>query len=111
MKALKVDKNTERRIEKRHICSEDIFFATQNQLYEGKLKDYSRNGLFIRSREALSVGEMITVVDPHPRGGNRKRKGQILWRNSEGFGVELYRQRNDWEHKIIRFEKRGINSK
>lgn len=106
MNALKIGKNIERRIEKRHACSEDIFFATQNRLYEGKLKDYSRNGLFIRTKEALSVGEMITVVDPHPGGDNRKRKGQILWRNKEGFGVEFYRYRNDREQKIIRLEKR-----
>ena len=109
MKASKIEKNSERRIEKRHICSEDIFFATQNQLHEGKLKDYSRNGLFIKTKEALSVGEMVTVIDPHPSGDNKKRKGQILWRDSEGFGVELYRQRNDRESKIIRFEKRSIN--
>lgn len=109
MKALTIEKNSERRIEKRHICSEDIFFATQNQLHEGKLKDYSRNGLFIKTKEALSVGEMVTVIDPHPSGDNKKRKGQILWRDSEGFGVELYRQRNDRESKIIRFEKRSIN--
>ena len=111
MKALKIDQNIERRIEKRHACSEDIFFATQSRLYEGQLKDYGRNGLFIKTKEALPLGEMITVVDPNPDGGNKKRKGQILWRNKEGFGVELYRYRNEREHNVIRFEKRSINSK
>jgi len=111
MKALKIDKNIELRIEKRHACSEAIFFATQSRLYEGQLKDYSRNGLFIKTKEVLAVGEMITVVDPHPDGENKKRKGQILWRNMEGFGVELYRYRNEREHKVIRFEKRSINNK
>ena len=109
MKALKIDRNMERRIEKRHTCSEAIFFATQNRLYEGQLKDYSRNGLFIRTKEALTVGEMITVVDPHPQGKNIKRKGQILWKNNEGFGVELYRRRNDIENNVIRFEKRALH--
>jgi hypothetical protein len=107
MKALKIDQNMERRIEKRHACSEEIFFATAKRLYEGRLRDYSRNGLFIKTKEALSIGETITVVDPHPHGGNVKRKGQIMWRNMEGFGVELYRRRNDMENKIIRFEKRS----
>jgi hypothetical protein len=111
MKALKIDNNIDRRIEKRHACSEEIFFATQSRLYEGQLKDYGRNGLFIKTKEVLAVGEMITVVDPHPDGENKKRKGQILWRNKEGFGVELYRYRNDREHKVIRFEKRSINNK
>jgi Tfp pilus assembly protein PilZ len=111
MKALKIHKNIELRIEKRHSCSESIFFATQNRLYEGQLKNYSRDGLFIKTKEVLSVGEIITVVDPHPEGENKKRKGQILWRNNEGFGVELYRNRKYWKHKVIRFEKRSVNNK
>jgi hypothetical protein len=105
MKALKIDKNIERRIEKRHASSEEIFFATQTRLYEGQLRNYGRNGLFIKSKNILPVGEIITVVDPHPAGGNIKRKGQILWTNKEGFGVELYRPRSDKENKIVRFEK------
>ena len=98
----------ERRIEKRHACSEELFFAPERRLYEGRLKDYGRNGLFIKSKSILPVGETITVVDPHPGGGNIKRKGQILWRNNEGFGVELYKHRNDRENNVIRFEKRSI---
>ena len=111
MKALKIYKNIERRIEKRHASSEEIFFATQTRLYEGQLRDYGRNGLFIKSKNILPVGEIITVVDPHPDGGNMKRKGQILWTNKEGFGVELYRPRCEKENKVIRLDKRIINSK
>lgn len=50
------------------------------------------------------------MVDPHPDGGDKKRKGQIIWRNKEGFGVELYRCRNEREHKVLRLEQRIINS-
>jgi hypothetical protein len=106
MKALKSDQNIDRRIEKRHACSEEIFFATVKRLYEGQLKNYGRNGLFIKSKEIFSIGEIITVVDPHPDGENIKRKGQILWKNEEGFGVELYRNRNNRKNKVIRFEKK-----
>jgi hypothetical protein len=111
MKALKIDNNIERRIEKRHASSEEIFFATQTRLYEGQLRNYGRNGLFIKSKNILPAGELITVVDPHPAGGNIKRKGQILWNNEEGFGVELFKNRDDRENKVIRFEKRMTNSK
>jgi len=110
MKALKCDQNIERRIEKRLASSEEIFFATAKQLYEGQLKNYGRNGLFVKSKKVLPVGEIITVVDPHPEGGNIKRKGQILWKNEEGFGVELFKNRNKRENKVIRFEKGSINS-
>jgi hypothetical protein len=110
MNALKMYKTFERRVEKRHACSEEIFFATQNRLYAGQLKDYGTNGLFIKTKEVLPVGKMVTVIDPHPDGGNKKRKGQIAWRNGEGFGVELFRRRNIWEHGVSRFEHRSINS-
>jgi len=111
MKALKMDKHIERRVEKRHACSDNIFFATQSRFYEGRLKDYSRNGLFIRTKEVLPLGAIITVVDPHPNSGNEKRKGQILWRNNEGFGVEYYQNRNESEPLVIRFEHRSTNSR
>ena len=111
MEAFKIEQNRQRWIEKPHHCSEQNFFATKKRLYEGQLKDYGRNGLFIKTKEVLSLGETITVVDPHPAGGNKKRKGQILWKNKEGFGVELYRHRNEREHKVIRFEKRSLNRK
>jgi hypothetical protein len=110
MKTLKIHQNIELRREKRHACSEKIFFATRNRLYEGQLKNYSRTGLFIKTKEVLAIGEIITVVDPHPAGENQKRKGQILWRNDEGFGIELYRHRHETEPNVVRFEHRTIHS-
>ena len=68
MKALKIDKHFERRIEKRHACSELIFFATPNRLFEGQLKDYSRNGLFINRRSNHRSGSA-------PRGSQSKTQG------------------------------------
>ena len=40
------------------------------------LKIMAATVFFIKTKEVLSVGEMITVVDPHPDGGNKKRKGK-----------------------------------
>lgn len=111
MKALKMYKHIERRTEKRYSCSELIFFATRSRLYEGRLKDYSRNGLFIKTKEIIPIGEVITVVDPHPVGMNQKRHGQILWRNSEGFGVELSRRYFEALPNVVSFEKKTIQSR
>jgi hypothetical protein len=110
MKSLKIHKNIELRREKRYACSEKVFFATRGRLYEGQLKNYSRTGLFMKTKEILLIGEIITVVDPHPAGGNQKRKGQILWRNDEGFGIEFYRRRYQTEPNVVRFERRSIHS-
>jgi hypothetical protein len=106
MKAFRIHKRIDLRIEKRHVCSENIFFATQTRLYEGQLKNYSRNGLFIRTKKILPIGEIITVVDPNPAEVMQKRRGQILWRNHEGFGVELLQRRYKTNPSVIKFKHR-----
>jgi hypothetical protein len=78
MKVLKTNENIEHRIENRHTCSEEIFFATHSHLYEGELIDCGRNGLFIKTKEILPVGEILAVVDPYSSGRDEKRKGRIL---------------------------------
>ena len=109
MKELDNENRIEHRVENRQDSSEGIFFATRSSLYEGELKDYSRKGLFIKTDEFLPLGTIITVEDPNPEGADEKRKGQILWRNIEGFGVELYRSRNERESQVTRIEQRSIN--
>jgi hypothetical protein len=109
MKELDNENRIEHRVEKRQDSSEGIFFATRSSLYEGELKDYSRKGLFIKTDEFLPLLAIITVKNPNPEGADEKRKGQILWRNIEGFGVELYRSRNERESQVTRIEQRSIN--
>ena len=110
MKALKLYKHFERRIENRYACSELIFFATRSRLYEGRLKDYSHSGLFIKTKEIIPIGKVITVVDPNPAGMNQKRHGQIIWRNNEGIGVALYRRYFETVPNLVSFEHKTIHS-
>ena len=84
----------EKRNEPRKSYSGNIFFTTKNGFYEGRLKDYSRHGLFIATSISLPVGEIITVALPYLKDKTDKCKGQIMWRNKAGFGVELFRKRN-----------------
>ena len=105
MDALRIEQHFERRVGERQVCSQAIFFATQSQLYEGLLVNYSRNGLFIKTKEDLQIGLLITVVDPHPDGEDKKRQGQIIWKDKKGIGIELFHVRNDRQQKILRFEK------
>ncbi len=88
-------KGHKNRIEKRIPYSGHIFFSTQSGIIEGKLKNCSTNGLFIESHEDLTLGEFITVALPYVEDKLRKFQGQILWRNNEGYGVELVRIRDD----------------
>jgi hypothetical protein len=107
MKTLEIHEHIELRGENRHESSDKIFFATPNRLYEGQLKNYSLNGLFIRTKENLPIGEIITVVDPHMAGKNQKRQGRILWKNNEGFGAKLFQRINEKKPKVIRFRQRS----
>ena len=86
-------KSIEKRIEPRTPYSGQIFFSTKNGLHQGQLKNYSRHGLFIETAIPLPVGEMITVALPYLDVAAAKCKGQIMWRNEGGFGVELFRKR------------------
>lgn len=81
----------DRRQDKRKGYARYIFFATGRGFFQGELRDYSRHGLFIKSSVRLAVGEIITVALPYAKNTNEKRKGAIVWRNKEGFGVELFR--------------------
>ena len=95
------------RINQRKAYSGHIFFVAKNGFNEGRLKDFSRSGLFINSKARLSVGDIITTALPFLNGNKVKCKGQIMWRTKEGFGIELFRNRS-FENVIIR--KRGVDA-
>ena len=92
----------EKRIEPRTPYSGQIFFSTKNGFYEGQLKNYSQHGLFIETGISLPVGEIITVALPYLDVTADKYKGQIMWSNKNGFGVELFRKRNGAAQMYIR---------
>ena len=91
MNAAQTIKNIDRRQFERHGYVRYVFFATANQFFQGEVRDYSRHGLFIQSSARVSVGDIITVALPYAGKKNEKRKGEIVWRNKKGFGVELFR--------------------
>ena len=57
-----------KRIYQRKPYSGHIFFVAKNGFNEGRLKDFSRSGLFINSKARLSVGEVITMALPFLNG-------------------------------------------
>jgi len=79
-----------------------IFFFAKSGFAEGRLKNYSRSGLFIESTVSVSVGEIITIALPYLNGKNTKCRGQVIWRNREGFGIELFKRRSAMTLKVIK---------
>jgi len=100
--------NIDKRINQRKPYSGHIFFVAKNGFNEGRLRDFSRSGLFINSKARLSVGEIITIALPFLNGKKVKCKGQIMRSTNEGFGIELFRDRS-FSRTIVK--KRGIDAK
>ena len=95
------------RINQRKAYSGHIFFVAKNGFNEGRLRDFSRSGLFINSKARLSVGDIITMALPFLKGNKVKCKGQVMRRTKEGFGIELFRNRS-FDNVIIK--KRGVDT-
>ena len=66
-----------------------ISFVYKKQLYPGQLRNYSPSGLFIKADILFFKDEKITVTLPVSKYKNHQRKGRIVWKNNEGFGVQL----------------------
>ena len=94
--------NTDQRINQRRPYSGHIFFVAKNGFNEGRLKDYSRSGLFIITKATLSVGETIIVAIPFVENKQVKCRGQIMRRDTDGFGIDLFRKRSAVNLKIIK---------
>ena len=79
----------ERRNDHRHLYRGHVLFATRNGLQEGQLVNYSHSGLFIKSDQMLTAGELITIAVPYIQSDNDKRKAIVIWSNSRGIGVKF----------------------
>jgi len=97
----------DKRIDPRIPYSGHIFFAAKSGILEGELSNYSKNGLFIKTQEDLTLGEIITVALPYVENKKIKFEAQILWRNNEGYGVELLRKRNDASLQLRKIEAKS----
>ena len=102
MKILNKKNSCDKRIKPRKLYSGNIFFTSKNGFYEGRLKNFNRYGLFIETTACLSMEEIITIALPHLNGKDIKCKGQIIWRNREGCGIELFRKRSNTNFRIIK---------
>jgi hypothetical protein len=94
--------NMDERIHERMPYSGPIFFVLKDGINEGRLKNYSKSGLFIITKTRLSIGEIITVTIPLPNDELIKCRGQVLRRDKDGFGIELFRKRSEAKLRIIK---------
>jgi hypothetical protein len=102
MKYVQGEKSFDKRQRIRKPYSGRIFFTAKSGFYEGRLKNYSRHGLFIESKAFLSVGEVITIALPYLEHEKAKCKGQVIWCKDGGCGIELFGERSAVHLKIVK---------
>ena len=91
-----------KRINDRRPYSGHIFFVSKDGFNEGRLKNYSKSGLFIITKARLSVGEIITIAIPYVNDNQIKCKGQIMRKDRDGYGVDLFKNRKAVNLRIIK---------
>jgi len=79
----------ELRKEPRKFFNGTIFYATEEQLYEGEVKNYSPSGVFVKTKGRFFSGQTLNLALPYSKAKNSKRLGKVIWQNTEGIGVEL----------------------
>jgi len=94
MKIFNRKSKMEKRISQRKPYSGNIFFVATNGFNEGRLKNFSKSGLFINSKARLSAGEVIIMALPFVNEKKTKCKGQVMRSTDEGFGIEFFRDRS-----------------
>lgn len=94
--------NLDQRADERRPYSGHIFLVTKDGFSEGRLKDYSRSGLFIITKTRLFIGETITVAIPYTDDKLIKCRGKIVRKDKDGLGIALFRKRAQANLRIIK---------
>jgi hypothetical protein len=77
-------------------------YACQNRYYAGLTKNISKGGIFIETRNPLRIGQIATLVISRTKiEKGVMLKGEVVHRNSEGFGLRFWSLlKNGKEFKI-----------
>lgn len=79
----------------RKFCSETTFYAKEFGVYEGLIENIGKKGVFIKTGEEVATGDVITVAVPSSGSGTGiKIRGEIVWKASNGFGVNFKKSLN-----------------
>ena len=75
---------------RRKKSSKHINYTTNNRFYTGLIKDISKSGIFIQTKDSLPCGEIIMLSIPFSnKNKNTIVNGEVIRLNQEGFGVKF----------------------
>lgn len=94
---------TEQRNDERIPCLIAVSYADQKRVYHDFIQDLSKGGMFIETREPLTVGEKISLTFAMPEGQSHfKISGKIIRSAKEGVGVQFENKLSKYQEEIIR---------
>ena len=90
---------SEKRRDDRKSCQIPVYYATEERVYTGYIKNISRTGLFIETKKKLPVGEEILMTF-RLQGLKKpvKIKGEIAHASKFGAGIKF----NNTNSKLIK---------
>ncbi len=78
----------------RKAVSIPIKFEYQNHTYEGTTENVSSDGISVKAKDPVMVGQQIIVQIPLKKKGKiAKFQGKVSWSNRDGFGVKFLRSK------------------
>jgi hypothetical protein len=78
-----------RRYPRKHF-SNSVFFTSRNGYFEGLINNISKNGVFIKTQDDFTVGQMVRIVIPGTKIDNGTMlKGEIRHQSKKGIGIQF----------------------
>jgi Tfp pilus assembly protein PilZ len=78
----------------RKAVSIPVKFEYQNRTFEGTTENVSNDGISVKAKDPVMVGQQITVQIPLKKKGKIARlQGKVSWSNRDGFGVKFLRSK------------------
>lgn len=94
---------TEQRDDERIPCLIAVSYADQKRVYHDFIQDLSKGGVFIETREPLTIGEKISMTFAMPPSQSHfKISGKIVRTAEEGVGVQFENKLSQYQEEIIR---------
>ena len=87
-----IERGIESRKHPRKLCSLDVKYAVQNQIFPGIIKNISLGGVFLGSNQndGLEVGQRFKLaILNRKRGKVIRRDARVIWSNRRGYGAEF----------------------
>jgi hypothetical protein len=68
----------------------DVHYAARGRVFQGFIQNISPEGVFIKTREPVTVGQKVTLTFPLPHSREHaKVAGEIVRAGADGFGVRF----------------------